>query len=234
MNILVFDDNAIHRQAAKLQLVDHHVTIVGTYDEAQGLLVPQTNYEMQERFFAEKYGDNEPYKACDNRDERLAYYNGECHRRATKYPDFDVVLTDLLVPASRQAQGDKGQKFVGQEIPLGTTIALLALTAGVKMVAVVTDKNHHDHPASAAFDCFGYNKGKLEGIRILCTNHCGSIYIDEESGSIVEREFLDSDEGKVKYPYPDKERPWGDRRGLVVGKNWDEILSQLIGESSEE
>lgn len=232
MNILVFDDNATHRQAAKLQLASHHVTIVGTYDQAQALLVPQTNYKLQKQFFVDKYGDDEPYEKREDRDERLAYYDGECRERATKYPDFDVVLTDLLVPASRQAQGDEGEKFVGQEMPLGTTIALLALTAGVKMVAVATDKNHHDHPASAAFDCFGRNKREPEGIKILCTNHCGSVYIDEESGTLIDYEFVQSDAGKVKYPY--KKGDWGDRHGLGVGKNWDKILIQLMGESGEE
>jgi len=50
--------------------------------------------------------------------------------------------------------GGEGLDLVGQEMPLGATIALLAICAGVKNVAVVTDKNHHYHPASAALDHF--------------------------------------------------------------------------------
>lgn len=39
---------------------------------------------------------------------------------------FDVVLSDLLVPASGQSQGPNGQSFVGQEMPVGIFIGLLA------------------------------------------------------------------------------------------------------------
>jgi len=68
--------------------------------------------------------------------------------------DFDVVLVDLLMPASKQAQGQKGAQFVGQEMPVGIFLALLAAKNGAKYVAVFTDSNHHDHPASACLDIF--------------------------------------------------------------------------------
>lgn len=66
---------------------------------------------------------------------------------------FDAVLTDLLLPAPRITNGE-GLALVGQEMPLGTIIALHALQAGVALVGVLTDVNHHMHPASACFDAF--------------------------------------------------------------------------------
>lgn len=67
---------------------------------------------------------------------------------------FDVVLVDLLMPASRQQQGPDGAKFVGQEMPVGIFLALLAAKNGAKLVAVHSDSCHHSHPASACFDSF--------------------------------------------------------------------------------
>lgn len=230
MKILVFDDTAAHRQSAILQLSeDHELTVVGTYDEAQKLLTSRIDYDRAKEIFTEKYGDKEPYKRCDDdsiREERMDYYD-KAEEMATSHPDFDVVLTDLLVPASGQAQGGEGLKFVGQEMPLGTTIALYALCAGVKKVAVVTDMNHHHHPASAAFDRLDGEPCKLVGVNIICTNHVGSIAIDEETGELVDVEFLKSEEGKVKYPYPNPKDPWGNREGLSYGKDWKSILNRI-------
>jgi hypothetical protein len=245
LKILVFDDSETHRTAAKLALEGHELTIVGTYDEAQAALVPNTDSKKAERLlpgllkeaglapdfkpWAGK-GEKEPskedkqkYHAADEKAEELA----------TNYSNFDVVLTDLLVPASRQAQGGEGERLVGQEMPLGTTIALLALTVGVKNVAVVTDKNHHHHPASAAFDHFGCDRCPA-GIKILCTNNIDYVLIDTATGKAVSREFAESEAGKKKYPYP-KGQTWGARKGLVQGgKDWGEILQQLLGEEPKE
>jgi len=236
MKILVFDDSAVHRKAAKLSLKGHDLTVVGTYDEAQKALLPKTDYECRVKLFKAKYGNTDPYdcSTCGKEEKviRMKFYK-ECEERATTYPDFDAVLTDLLVPASRQAQGPHGEQFVGKEMPLGTTIALLALMAGVKKVAVVTDMNHHNHPASAALDCFGWGRpGKIPGVSIICTNSVGMLNIDETTGEVVEREFLESDKGKKKYPYPEGET-WGDQKGIVRGKDWGRILRSLLSENKE-
>jgi hypothetical protein len=233
MKILVFDDSAIHRKSAELSIKGHDLTVVGTYDEAQALLTPQFDYEKATAALDSQFGDFNPYdKDCDKvrKAEYLAAKKVE-NEKATTYPDFDVVLTDLLVPASRQAQGE-GMKFVGQEMPLGSIIALLALVNGVKKVAVVTDMNHHSHPASAAFDCF--RETNKPGSNIICTNHVGCVMINEATGLIVDEKFLESDEGKKMYPYPEGKN-WGDRKGLIEGgKNWGEILQQLLGEEVPE
>jgi CheY-like chemotaxis protein len=65
---------------------------------------------------------------------------------------YEVVLTDLLMPAGREAQGPRGRPFIGQPMPVGFALALHAVLRGAKYVAVVTATNHHDHPASAMLD----------------------------------------------------------------------------------
>ena len=138
---------------------------------------------------------------------------------------YDVVLTDLLLPATTDVHGE-GTGMVGQEMPLGTTLAFLALSRGVKYVAVVTDTNHHDHPASAAFDVFHAGpSGKNEvfsigSVRVLCTNHPNDlIYVDERTFEPVAYDSLYSVEGEEKYPQ---------LKGLVMAKNWAQILNQLL------
>ena len=243
LKILVFDDSEIHRKTAKLTLEGHDLTIVGTYDEAQEALLPVRDDRKAERILPElleKAGlvrDFDPYEK--NKDATKAYKtkyrlaNDKARDLATTYPDFDVVMTDLLVPASRQAQGGEGERLVGQEMPLGTTIALLALSAGVRNVAVVTDKNHHHHPASAALDCFGMNR--LPGVNILCTNNVGYVQTDEATGKPVSDDFLKSEAGIKKYPYPEGQT-WGERKGLVLikGKDWGDILNSLLSDNTGE
>lgn len=68
--------------------------------------------------------------------------------------DFDVVLTDLLMPASSQQMAPESKGLAGQEMPIGIFLALLAAKNGAKLVAVHSDSCHHSHPASACFDVF--------------------------------------------------------------------------------
>lgn len=79
------------------------------------------------------------------------YDDGE---RLLQEESFDVVLTDLLMPASERTQGPDGRKFVGQEMPVGIFLALLAATRGARYVGLLTATNHHAHPASACLDAF--------------------------------------------------------------------------------
>ena len=227
MKILVFDDSQIHREAAKLSLMGHDLTVVGTYDEAQDALVPKCDHGHGVALFKAKYGNTDPY-ACPEPEKaiRMAYYH-ECMKRATTYSNFDVVMTDLLVPASRRSQGRDMQGLVGKEMPLGIMIALLALSVGVKNVAVVTDMNHHEHPASAAVDCFGQlGKGKLPGVNIICTNDVGCVAIVETTGRYLSGRYLDSEKGREKFPESEN---WGERKGIRRGgKDWREILTQLL------
>lgn len=76
---------------------------------------------------------------------------------------FDVVLTDLLMPAGARIQCEKsgraGNEFVGQEMPVGFGLALDAVLHGAKYVAVVSDGDHHSHPAVAMLDRLGSYSG---------------------------------------------------------------------------
>jgi CheY-like chemotaxis protein len=86
---------------------------------------------------------------------------------------YDVVLTDLMLPASTETLGtDAITKYVGQEMPLGFVLALLAAKAGVKRIGVVTDLNHHAHPISAALD---HLTGifTVEGAKVVFSNRAG-------------------------------------------------------------
>lgn len=179
MRILVFDDNQTHRTAAQAQLKDHDLTVVGTYDEAQELLTPQFDYEKASAALKRQFGDFNPHRSDD--EAKKAEYSAAkkvAYEQATTYPNFDVVLSDLLVPASRQAQGRNGEALVGKEMPVGIFIGLLAaVRAGAKYVAVFTDSDHHSHPASACFDAFNHDGGEgsptaftVEGSKVLLSN----------------------------------------------------------------
>lgn len=67
--------------------------------------------------------------------------------------DFDVVLVDLLMPASL-TKLSHSFKWVDQVMPVGIFLALLAAKFGAKYVGLLTDTHHHDHPAAACLDAF--------------------------------------------------------------------------------
>ena len=86
---------------------------------------------------------------------------------------YDAVLTDLMLPASSETLGTEAiEKYVGQEMPLGFVIALLAAQAGCQRIAVVTDLNHHQHPMSAALDHLT-KPFQINGAKVIFTNRYG-------------------------------------------------------------
>ena len=134
------------------------------------------------------------------------------------YPDFDAVLTDLLVPASGQdgiVRDDTG--LVGQEMPVGIFIGLLAaVKARAKYVAVFTDSDHHSHPASACFARF--NKGEnnpqtfmVEDSKVLLSNTRAWVnkYDPKDLSKALEYEEC------------------GKRSDTVRAKNWAALLAYL-------
>lgn len=101
LKILVFDDSEVHRKSAELCLgKDHDLTIVSTYNEAQEALKPKTDYARSSEITRELEKSGMTWGDASR----------EANERATTYPDFDVVLTDLMVPASRQALGEHGDR----------------------------------------------------------------------------------------------------------------------------
>lgn len=64
---------------------------------------------------------------------------------------FDVVLSDLMLPMSRQTLASAAY-HPGELVPYGFVLALRASLVGVPYVAVATDINHHKNAVSAALD----------------------------------------------------------------------------------
>lgn len=61
---------------------------------------------------------------------------------------FDVVMTDLMMPAERENQSPESiKKHVGQEMPMGCFVAAKALAIRAPSICVVSDTGHHAHPA---------------------------------------------------------------------------------------
>lgn len=76
-------------------------------------------------------------------------------KELTSGEKFEVVLVDLMLPSPGTALGQEAEaKYLGQEMPLGFPLMLLALKSGCKKVGIVTNTNHHDHPMSAVIDIF--------------------------------------------------------------------------------
>ena len=212
LNILVVDDESNHRRSAEALLNGHNLIVVGSYDDAKELLTPKVDYDLAHKLKEQGLSTSEAYE------------------KATTRPNFDAVLTDLMMPASRSAQGSEGMSLVGKQMPVGTFLILLALAAGVKNVAMVTDMNHHNHPASAALDPINRTVIKVGETRIFATNYPGSKSFDEVTGEHLSYEFLNSEEGKAKYPEVEK---YGPRKGVFSGKGRDTILENLLTGTGE-
>ncbi len=220
MKILVFDDNPIHRAAAEAQLKDHNLTVVGTYDEAQALLLPQIDQKKVTRILKDQFGDFNPYDQSEDAEKRDDYFAAKAIAvvQETRYPDFDVVLTDLLVPASGQQQGRSGEAFIGKEMPVGIFIALLAaVKGGAKYVAVLTDSNHHAHPASACFDPFNQSGIKptpftVERSAVIICNNTNWVAKYDPSNLSKELSYEE----------------YCGRTDVVSAKNWRALLDYLL------
>lgn len=227
MKVLVIDDSAIHQATAKAQLQQYDTTVVGTYEKAQELLTPQVNYRRAEAILESQFGNFKPW---DTKDEakKQEYYAAEkvAREQATRYPDFDVVLTDLLMPAS--SQSCRSSPLAGTEMPVGIFLALLAANNGAKYVAVFTDSDHHSHPASACFDAFN-SRGEdnpvpftVGGAKVVLCNDRGLVkyFYPENPGRGVHANEMGSDE----YDAVEK----GLRLGVVRSKDWRGLLDYLM------
>lgn len=219
LNILVIDDTAVHQQAARQTLgAEHNLTVVGTHDGALKLLEAQRDEVKFDELYAQykEQGVKDSYSRA-NMEASLPYW--------------DAVLSDLLMPAGRAAQGGEGLKFVGQEMPVGWSLAIIAALRGAKYVAVVTDMNHHHHPASAMLDSMSGTVFNLHEAKALFTNNPRGVGINGsekacdtcsgtgktnrgEGGSVEECYYCHG--SCVGYS--------------VKGKDWRRVLAQLRGE----
>lgn len=229
LNILVVDDEKKHRDAATRLLTGHNLTVVGSYDEAQKLLVPGVDYDkLRQLKDAARLGAY-PHAGTDEEKAAWNARDKELKAQAFYRPNFDVVLFDLMLPASSQAQGGEGLAFVGKQMPIGTFLILLAMNAGVKRIGLVTDTNHHHHPASAALDPINRTVIKVGDTWVYCTNYPNMVSFDEATGEELSYDFLQSEEGKAKYP-----GDWNVRQGVVHGKGWKSVLEYLLRGGEED
>lgn len=65
---------------------------------------------------------------------------------------FDVALLDLLMPSEPMMLGGEGLSHLGEPFAVGYPLAVYLARKGIHHVAVATDANHHNHPASAMMD----------------------------------------------------------------------------------
>jgi len=126
--------------------------------------------------------------------------------------DFEVVLTDLLMPVvDNLGLSEKGDRWVGQEIPFGFLVALHALMMGVRWVGILTIENHHDHPASMSLDRYRYRGGFAQNT------------------TIGESELIMANDSFVGYCHPDKPGVFVNwEPGITPVKNWAEFLEYLL------
>lgn len=109
-----------------------------------------------------KIRDNKPWDKTVSEETRANFFKAqqEAREKATIHPDFEMVLTDLMMPAEKSGQDSTGLRLLNTAVPYGFAIALLALKSGAKKVAIVSngqadDGNHHNHPILWACDSIG-------------------------------------------------------------------------------
>lgn len=220
MKILVIDDTQVHLDSAKQTLNGHDVTYCATHEQAVDLLSRRSNSDENRYDVLLKQYQAEGMKWGD------AYDKADAE---TILPYWDVVLADLLMPAGPMSQGETGQKYVGQEMAVGWSLALQAARTGAKFVAVITDMNHHRHPASAMLDRFNRHFFTIDGARVLMTNYVNLVGITGTDSPCGECRGT----GKLgQYNCHRCDIPG--RVFAEKGKNWGMILEQLLKGPSRE
>lgn len=149
---------------------------------------------------------------------------------------FEVILCDLLMPAGKRTMGPDGEKYVGQEMSLGFALAMTAVMHGAKYVGVVTDLNHHNHPASAAMDRFEAHHIGARFVVNASSSCCGR----EGHGTALVRYF----QVGVGFPLEGTVCPSCKgssvttsqhcntcfKTGKQLGKDWSKVLKMLLPE----
>lgn len=262
MKILVIDDTQENLQAAKQVLDGHELTVVSTYDRAYKLLEqPAASYETVEAELVRRGFTKNPYDKGTTEEERKARWQ-EHERIQVELcppPPFEAVLCDLLMPAGSEQQGPNGQKYVGQEMPVGWALALMAVLQGAKHVAVVSATNHHDHPAAAMLDRLASGrfhddepqppaKFAVNGVRVEFVNSAPMVGIEGTtcadcggSGKEAEKQCTwcygsgkaktGEDCGSCKGQGRITPQCWPCRgSGKAMGKDWGNVLARLLGQ----
>jgi len=125
--VLIIDDNQTYLDDAINQLssLDVEVITASSYDAAENLIAPLLSLKATGRW-------EMPY--------------GEDYKYIVEH-EFDFILTDLYMPASKRGVANKDRG----EVPYGLVIAMTALSIDIP-VAIVTDRGHHGGPILYAMD----------------------------------------------------------------------------------
>ncbi len=151
---------------------------------------------------------------------------------------WDAVLTDLMTkPSDSLAMPTNHPDLISvkdTEMPLGNFIVLIAMTRGIKKIGLMTDTNHHKHPASAALDPLLAKKRIGTGIMDPCEPKpfvLGDIKLVFANSSSSDNavfvnpanyECMTDEEADAKYPNRE------DCKDFLRSKNWKLLLDVLI------
>jgi len=234
MKILVIDDTQANLETARQTLAGHELTLVSSYDEAYRLLQkPRAKFKAVDDELVRR-GFTLPLWKLPADQMKAADEEKRCIEDELRPPPpFDVVLCDLLMPAGEVEQGVMGRKYVGQEMPVGWALALMAVLQGAKFVMVVTNLNHHLHPAAAMLDrlqSVGYDDTKVlirvNGVPVDFMNDAPMITVEGTSCSDCDGS------GKQAECYRDGTRKDCNTccgTGKILGKDWGRVLARRLG-----
>lgn len=79
---------------------------------------------------------------------------------------FDIALIDLLMPSEPMTLGEEGLAHLGEPFAVGYPLAVYLAKKGIRLIAVATDTNHHNHPASAFMDWLNDESVNVNGSSI--------------------------------------------------------------------
>lgn len=84
-------------------------------------------------------------------------------QKVVREQKFDAALIDFLMPSEPMTLGSEGLAHLGEPFAVGYPLAVYLAKKGVRYVAVATDTNHHNHPASAMMDWLSGESVSING-----------------------------------------------------------------------
>ena len=84
---------------------------------------------------------------------------------------WDIVMTDIFMPATEDGLTSEGLRHSHELVPVGLILALVALKENTPQIFIVSDTNRHSHPIAWAMDNIrsGYDEASED--RIVCRYH---------------------------------------------------------------
>jgi CheY-like chemotaxis protein len=198
MKILVIDDSFVHQESARQTLTGHELTVATSYEEGFRLLAP---FDSQEHYIA----------------------------KGKKGGVYDVVLSDLLMPAPGMMLSDEARReYEGKEHALGWALVLRAVLNGARYAAVVSQVNHHAHPAAFALDAID-NADDDDAMKPQFDINGARVGFFHAPTCLVEGVYgcyWKCDRGKNERGNPCK---LCNGTGFARGKDWGLVLRVLLG-----